>query len=65
MTELLRQIAQLARDVDVEAVEGGHDGLGWRTRVRLAVDRSGQVGFRRHRSHRVEPIDQCPVATTA
>jgi tRNA/tmRNA/rRNA uracil-C5-methylase (TrmA/RlmC/RlmD family) len=63
VTELLRQIAGVERDVDVEAVEGGHDGLGWRTRVRLAVDRSGQVGFRRHRSHRVEPIDECPVAT--
>jgi tRNA/tmRNA/rRNA uracil-C5-methylase (TrmA/RlmC/RlmD family) len=33
--------------------------------VRLAVDRGGHAGFRRHRSHRVEPIDECPVATTA
>jgi tRNA/tmRNA/rRNA uracil-C5-methylase (TrmA/RlmC/RlmD family) len=63
VTELLRQIAGVERNVDVEAVEGGHDGLGWRTRVRLAVDRGGQAGFRRHRSHRVEPIDECPVAT--
>jgi tRNA/tmRNA/rRNA uracil-C5-methylase (TrmA/RlmC/RlmD family) len=63
VAELLRQIAQLERDVDVEAVEGGHDGLGWRTRVRLAVDRGGQVGFRGHRSHRVEQIDECPVAS--
>ena len=66
VTELLRQIAQLERDAEaVEAVEGGQDGLGWRTRVRLAVDRSGQAGFRRHRSHRVEHIDECPVATPA
>jgi tRNA/tmRNA/rRNA uracil-C5-methylase (TrmA/RlmC/RlmD family) len=63
VAELLRQIAQLERDVDVEAVEGGRDGLGWRTRVRLAVDRGGQVGFRRHRSHGVEQIDECPVAS--
>src|SRR5580698_4607494 len=58
VAELLRQIAQLER-----AVDGGHEGLGWRTRVRLAVDRSGHVGFRRHRSHRIEQIDECPVAS--
>jgi tRNA/tmRNA/rRNA uracil-C5-methylase (TrmA/RlmC/RlmD family) len=63
VAELLHQIARVERDVDVEAVKGGRDGLGWRTRVRLAVDRAGQVGFRRHRSHRVEGVDECPVAT--
>jgi len=61
--ELLRQIAGISREVMVEAVEGDHDGLGWRTRVRLAVDRNGQAGFRRHRSHRVESVNACPVAT--
>lgn len=61
IAELLGQIAGIHREVEVEAVGGG-DGLGWRTRVRLAVDRTGRVGYRRHRSHRVEPVDACPVA---
>lgn len=63
VAELLGQIAGLQMEVTVEAVDGDHDGLGWRTRVRLAVDRSGQAGFRRHRSHRVERVDACPVAS--
>jgi tRNA/tmRNA/rRNA uracil-C5-methylase (TrmA/RlmC/RlmD family) len=61
--ELLRQIAGVSREVVVEAVEGDHGGLRWRTRVRLAVDRNGQAGFRRHRSHRLEPVGACPIAT--
>lgn len=63
IAELLGQIAGIEREVTVEAVEGDHDGLAWRTRVRLAVDRNGQAGFRRHRSHRVERVEACPVAT--
>ena len=63
IAELLAQIAGVEREVVVEAVEGDDDGLGWRTRVRLAVDRKGQAGFRQHRSHRLEPIDACPVTS--
>jgi tRNA/tmRNA/rRNA uracil-C5-methylase (TrmA/RlmC/RlmD family) len=63
IAELLGQIAGIEREVVVEPVEGDEDGLGWRTRVRLAVDRNGQAGFRRHRSHRVERVEACPVAT--
>jgi tRNA/tmRNA/rRNA uracil-C5-methylase (TrmA/RlmC/RlmD family) len=63
ITELLGQIAGMECAVVVEAIEGDDDGLGWRTRVRLAVDRNGQPGFRRHRSHRVERVDTCPVAS--
>jgi tRNA/tmRNA/rRNA uracil-C5-methylase (TrmA/RlmC/RlmD family) len=63
IAELLAQIAGMERAVVVEAIEGDDDGLGWRTRVRLAVDRNGQPGFRRHRSHRVERVDTCPVAS--
>ena len=61
IAELLGQIAGVKREITVEAVEGDDVGLGWRTRVRLAVDRNGQAGFRRHRSHRVEHVDACPV----
>ncbi|GAA2091667.1 class I SAM-dependent RNA methyltransferase [Streptomyces albiaxialis] len=34
----------------------------WRTRVRYAVDAEGRPGFRRHRSHEVEPVDHCMIA---
>ncbi|MEU3448249.1 TRAM domain-containing protein [Streptomyces thermolilacinus] len=34
----------------------------WRTRVQYAVDPSGRVGLRRHRSHEVEPVDRCLIA---
>ena len=36
--------------------------LDWRTRVRLAVDCTGRPGFRAHRSHRVIPVADCPIA---
>ena len=42
---------------------GAPDGLGWRTRVTFAVDRDGGIGLRRHRSHDIEPVDHCPIAT--
>jgi tRNA/tmRNA/rRNA uracil-C5-methylase (TrmA/RlmC/RlmD family) len=63
--EQLRRVAGFERTVEVEAVPGDAEGLGWRTRVRAAVDRQGGVGFRRHRSHRLERVDHCPVATDA
>jgi tRNA/tmRNA/rRNA uracil-C5-methylase (TrmA/RlmC/RlmD family) len=46
----------------VEAVAGDAGGLGWRTRVRYAVDEAGRAGLRRHRSHDVVAIDTCPIA---
>lgn len=58
----LRRIAGLDVPVVVEAVPGDRDGLHWRTRVRLAVDAGGVPGLRRHRSHEVEPIDDCLIA---
>jgi tRNA/tmRNA/rRNA uracil-C5-methylase (TrmA/RlmC/RlmD family) len=63
VAEQLQRLAGVAADVVVEAVPGDHDGLGWRTRVRLAVDEEGRVGFRRHRSHQLELVDHCPIAT--
>jgi tRNA/tmRNA/rRNA uracil-C5-methylase (TrmA/RlmC/RlmD family) len=62
VTEQLRRIAGIDRDVVVEAVPGDVDGLGWRTRMRLAVDADGVAGLRRHRSHDVEPIGDCSIA---
>jgi tRNA/tmRNA/rRNA uracil-C5-methylase (TrmA/RlmC/RlmD family) len=47
----------------VEAVPGDHDGLGWRTRMRYAVDPAdGRVGLFRHRSHDVVAVPHCPIA---
>jgi tRNA/tmRNA/rRNA uracil-C5-methylase (TrmA/RlmC/RlmD family) len=43
----------------VEELPGGL--LGWRHRVRLAVDGEGRAGLRAHRSHEVLPIADCPL----
>lgn len=51
-----------AGDVVVEPVPGDDEGLGWRTRVRLAANNDGRAGLRRHRSHEVVVVDDCPVA---
>ena len=61
--EQLRRVARVERVVEVEAVPGDVAGLRWRTRVQFAVDASGRAGLRRHRSHELEPIDFCLIAT--
>jgi tRNA/tmRNA/rRNA uracil-C5-methylase (TrmA/RlmC/RlmD family) len=63
--EQLHRLAGLDRDVTVEEVPGAPDGLGWRTRVRYAVDADGRAGLRRHRSHDVVPVDRCRIAHPA
>ncbi|MFC9429002.1 MULTISPECIES: class I SAM-dependent RNA methyltransferase [unclassified Streptomyces] len=35
----------------------------WRSRVQYAVDENGRAGLRKHRSHDVEPVDHCLIAT--
>jgi tRNA/tmRNA/rRNA uracil-C5-methylase (TrmA/RlmC/RlmD family) len=51
--------------LQVQAVPGDQDGLGWRTRVRFAVDDRGRPGLRRHRAHDVVPVRHCPIAHPA
>ncbi|MEU8185608.1 TRAM domain-containing protein [Micromonospora sp. NPDC049044] len=46
--------------VRVEALPGGL--LGWRSRVRYAVDAANRAGLLKHRSHEVVPIDRCRIA---
>jgi tRNA/tmRNA/rRNA uracil-C5-methylase (TrmA/RlmC/RlmD family) len=48
----------------VEAVEGDDEanGLGYRTRVQLHVDQSGEPGPYRERSHEVVPVRKLPLA---
>jgi tRNA/tmRNA/rRNA uracil-C5-methylase (TrmA/RlmC/RlmD family) len=57
--EQLARLAGLEVDVTVEALPGGP--LRWRSRARFAVDRSGAAGLRRHRSHDVVVLDDCPI----
>jgi tRNA/tmRNA/rRNA uracil-C5-methylase (TrmA/RlmC/RlmD family) len=64
IAEQLRRLAATDLEVTVEEVPGAPTGLAWRTHVRFAVDRAGQLGLRRHRSHDIEPIDRCLIATT-
>jgi tRNA/tmRNA/rRNA uracil-C5-methylase (TrmA/RlmC/RlmD family) len=49
--------------VRVEPLPGGP--LGWRSRVRYAVDAAGRPGLLQHRSHQVVPIDRCRIAHPA
>jgi tRNA/tmRNA/rRNA uracil-C5-methylase (TrmA/RlmC/RlmD family) len=66
--EQLSRLAGLDRTVVVEEIPVPDDrvitrpGLGWRTRVQFAVRADGAVGLRRHRSHEIEPIDECLIA---
>jgi tRNA/tmRNA/rRNA uracil-C5-methylase (TrmA/RlmC/RlmD family) len=60
VAEQLRRLAGLDVAVTLEELPGGL--LDWRTRVQLAVDADGRAGFRAHRSHRVVPVSDCPIA---
>jgi tRNA/tmRNA/rRNA uracil-C5-methylase (TrmA/RlmC/RlmD family) len=57
--EQLARLAGLDVQVSVEELPGGP--LRWRSRARFAVDRTGVPGLRRHRSHDVEPLGDCPI----
>jgi tRNA/tmRNA/rRNA uracil-C5-methylase (TrmA/RlmC/RlmD family) len=63
VAEQLRRLAGISRDLVVEAVPGDVDGLRWRTRVQFGVDRAGRAGLHRHRSHDLELVDACLIAT--
>ncbi len=58
----LRRIAGIDRDLSVEPMPGDETGLGWRTRVKYAIGPGGAAGLRRHRSHDVMEIGDCPIA---
>jgi tRNA/tmRNA/rRNA uracil-C5-methylase (TrmA/RlmC/RlmD family) len=67
--ELLARVGGLdagtidALGVRVQPLPGGS--LGWRSRVRYAVDAAGRPGLLQHRSHQVVPIDWCRIARPA
>jgi len=60
VAEQLRRLAGIERDVVVEPLAGA--ALDWRTRVRLVTGRDGRAGLRAHHSHRVIPLEKCPIA---
>jgi tRNA/tmRNA/rRNA uracil-C5-methylase (TrmA/RlmC/RlmD family) len=60
IAEQLRRLAGVTMPVEVEELPGGP--LRWRTRVRMTVDPDGRPGFRAHRSHRVVPVEDCPIS---
>lgn len=71
-TEVLQELLSRAKvttfppeDAQVEPAPGDRDGLGWRTRVRYAVDAAGRVGMRGWRSHDVRPVGSDPLAVRA
>ncbi|MET9696983.1 class I SAM-dependent RNA methyltransferase [Streptomyces sp. NPDC006529] len=35
----------------------------WRTRVQFAIDEDGRAGLRKHRSHDIQPVDHCMIAS--
>ncbi len=49
-------------EVTVEELPGAPDGLGWRSRIRMAVTPEGAAGFHRHRSAEVVAVPGCPQA---
>ncbi|MDN5747647.1 MAG: TRAM domain-containing protein [Pseudonocardia sp.] len=59
LSEQLQRLAGISLRVAVEELPGGP--LGWRHRVRLAVDEVGRAGLRAPRSHDVLPIADCPL----
>ena len=62
ISQQLRRIAGIDREVVVQPMPGEENGLGWRTRVRFAVGRDGTPGLHRHRSAEVVPIGDCLIA---
>lgn len=67
VSDTLRRIGGVQRDVEVEAVPGddARGGLGWRTRVELTADARGRAGMFRHRSHEVLALEDMPLAAPA
>jgi tRNA/tmRNA/rRNA uracil-C5-methylase (TrmA/RlmC/RlmD family) len=61
----LRRMAGIDREVTVEPLPGDDEGTGWRTRVRFAIRPDGIAGLRKHRSHEVVDVGDCPIAHSA
>lgn len=62
LTRLGHEDPERWMDLEVETVPGDNEGLGWRTRMRYAVDAKGRAGLRGYRAHDIVPIDTCVIA---
>lgn len=66
--EILREIlirggmGQQALETCMEPPVAAPSPFGYRQRIRLRVDFKGRWGYYRHRSHKVEPLEACPLA---
>ena len=63
VAQQLGHLAGVERDVQVDELPGAPGGLGWRTQVRFSVDSDGRVGFRKYRSHDLQPVEHCRIAS--
>lgn len=61
--DALRRAGVWDQPVAVESLPGDADGLRWRTRMRWTVAPGGRPGLLRHRSHDVEVVDDCLIAS--
>jgi tRNA/tmRNA/rRNA uracil-C5-methylase (TrmA/RlmC/RlmD family) len=62
ISQQLRRIAGIDREVVVQPMPGEENGLGWRTRVRFAIGKDGRPGLHRHRSADVIAVGDCLIA---
>lgn len=62
VAEQLRRLAGIDWPVECEAVPGDDRGLHWRTRMQYVDLGSGRRGLRKHRSHEVVEVADCPIA---
>jgi len=61
VSEQLRRIAGIDREVVVEPVPGDEQGLRYRTRMRFHRAADGSPGLRAHRSRHVVPVADCRI----
>jgi tRNA/tmRNA/rRNA uracil-C5-methylase (TrmA/RlmC/RlmD family) len=65
VAEQLGRVAGVEMLVKIDEIPGAPDGLGWRTRVRFSVDEAGRVGLHKHRSHDLQLLERCLIASPA
>src|SRR5215471_16135177 len=62
VSQQLKRIAGIDREVTVAELDGDSGGLGWRSRVTFAVGKNGRAGLYQHRSHEIVGISDCLIA---
>ena len=62
IAEQLRRLAGLERTVEVQPLSAAL--LGWRRRIRFAVDEQGYLGLHQHRSHHLVRLTHCPLGAS-